>query len=137
VSTPATCHPERAHEARGLCEPCYRKARYAAQRAPGERGRRGALAERLVRYVVPEPMSGCWLWIGALVGKGYGVLARGGKRGGYLYAHRVSYEIARGAIAPGLEIDHLCRTKTCVNPAHLEAVTSAENARRAVLARTA
>ena len=49
------------------------------------------------------------------------------------YTHRISYRLWVGEILPGLSIDHLCRRRLCVNPAHLEAVTNAENhARRPI-----
>lgn len=64
----------------------------------------------------------CWLWIGQRK-KGYGYF-RGGR------AHRLSYVWARGPVPIGLEIDHLCRVRSCVNPSHLEAVTPKENNRR-------
>lgn len=75
----------------------------------------------------------CWLWTGGKKGKGYGVFSF--MRGfGSVMAHRVSYELAKGPIPAELEIDHLCMVKPCVNPDHLEAVTSEENGRRAALA---
>jgi len=71
----------------------------------------------------PEPMSGCWLWHGSADGRGYGIFR--GKR-----AHRVSYVIHVGEIAPGLQLHHLCQVTACVNPAHLEALTPQAHARR-------
>ena len=47
-----------------------------------------------------------------------------------VYAHRVAYEIIKGKIPDGLDLDHLCRNKVCVNPDHLEAVTRRENLMR-------
>lgn len=79
--------------------------------------------EAFEKRYIPEPMSGCWLWLGETAGKGYG---RFRKR----KAYRFSYEQAKGAIPDGLVIDHLCRNKLCVNPDHLEAVTSKENTLR-------
>jgi HNH endonuclease len=64
----------------------------------------------------------CWLWTGAKLPKGYGVIRRGQRGAGYIYAHRVSYELRNGSIPAGLSIDHLCRNTSCVNPDHLEAV---------------
>lgn len=70
---------------------------------------------------------GCWLWIGAIAGTGYGSFHVAGRN---RPAHRVSYEIHRGRIPAGLTLDHLCRVPSCVNPAHLQPVTMAENLRR-------
>lgn len=78
----------------------------------------------LEESIEPEPTSGCWLWTGALDGKGYGHLNRGGKS---LRAHRVMYEQRRGPIPDGQTIDHLCRIRSCVNPDHLEIVSMREN----------
>lgn len=69
----------------------------------------------------------CWIWQGACDRAGYGVIVR--DRQSYR-AHRVSYEIFIGPIPPGLVIDHLCRTRNCLNPEHLEPVTIGENVRR-------
>jgi len=79
-----------------------------------------------------DPETGCWLWTRTVVGqKGYGRFVWQGR--GTL-AHRVSYELHVGPVPDGLELDHLCREKSCVNPEHLEAVTHAENVRRGAVA---
>ncbi len=79
-----------------------------------------------------EKTERCWLWRGATNGQGYGVI---GVDGHQRYAHRLSYELFVGPIPDGLELDHLCRTPACVNPAHLEPVTHQENIRRGFEAR--
>ena len=71
----------------------------------------------------------CWLWAGALNNSGYGTIKIDGVTIG---AHRHAYELAGGVIPDGLDLDHLCSVRRCVNPDHLEPVTRSENIRRAV-----
>lgn len=82
---------------------------------------------RFMKYVSPEPMSGCWLWTGGLGNSGYG---QSSLRHKSISAHRLSYEIFVGKIPPGFHVDHLCRVRLCVNPKHLEAVSPRENVMR-------
>lgn len=81
---------------------------------------------------MPEPMSGCTLWLGSTTERGYGRFTVDSQRRG-LAAHRVAYELFVGPIPAGLELDHTCRTPQCVNPNHLEPVTHAVNCRRAAV----
>ncbi|MFN4250670.1 HNH endonuclease signature motif containing protein [Deinococcus sp.] len=69
----------------------------------------------------------CWLWLGRPSAKGYGRITDNNVTH---WAHRVSYLIAYGHLDDQMEIDHLCRNRLCVNPKHLEMVTSDENRRR-------
>lgn len=71
--------------------------------------------------------AGCWLWQGPLMPNGYGQINRTGK---LWLIHRLAYTLMVGEIPAGLQIDHLCRVRNCINPDHLEPVTQAENLRR-------
>lgn len=76
--------------------------------------------------VADPDAKGCWLWQGS-TSDGYGLFAVGGKTN---LAHRYSYAHLIGPIPEGLTLDHLCRVRACVNPAHLEPVTRGENVLR-------
>lgn len=81
--------------------------------------------EKVDRSAGPDA---CWPWTSATQPNGYGYFMCDGDR----YAHRLAYTLAVGPIPAGLQIDHLCRNRGCVNPAHLEPVTPRENVIRGV-----
>lgn len=83
----------------------------------------------LNRYVVQDRgyTTPCWVWHGALNRDGYG---RAPTHIRERSAHRAMYEAVVGPIPEGMELDHLCRVKSCVNPDHMEPVTPAVNVRR-------
>lgn len=78
--------------------------------------------ERLLQSVTKTDT--CWVWTGHLRGNGYGGFRVDGRDE---YVHRYAYRQMVGPIPLGFQIDHLCRNRLCVNPAHLEAVTQREN----------
>ncbi len=69
----------------------------------------------------------CWLWTAAVMNNGYGRFKQDGKTRA---AHRVAYEMLAGPLLMGQQLDHLCRVRACVNPAHLEPVTPKVNVLR-------
>lgn len=80
----------------------------------------------LEAQAIPEPNSGCLLWLGRLSDQGYSRTSAGNA------AHRLAYEKTIGPIPDGHESDHLCRVRCCIEPRHLEPVTHLENLRRGV-----
>jgi hypothetical protein len=82
---------------------------------------------------IEKQENGCWIWTGSKYKNGYSRFMYDGACG---YGHRFSYEHFNGKIPEGLQIDHLCRNKLCVNPDHLEAVTLQENLKRFNVTRT-
>lgn len=71
--------------------------------------------------------DGCWLWRASRTRHGYGRYGKGRRVDGWGVAHKCGWEFIHGPVPEGLELDHLCRVPSCVNPAHLEPVSHAEN----------
>ena len=86
------------------------------------------LARLLIKATPDE--NGCWVWQKKSRGRQGYALAHGPEYRMAL-AHRLAYEALVGPIPEGLQLDHLCFNPPCINPAHLEPVTRAENMRRA------
>jgi len=94
-------------------------------------GPQGTLEERFWRFVSFRSTDGCWIWNGATDPHGYGRIMDSENRR-TIQAHRLSYKLHISDIPVGLELDHLCRNPSCVNPLHLEAVSHKENCFRGV-----
>lgn len=87
-----------------------------------------------MKNIIKDEVRGCWLWTGATTTRkgdpdGYGVLRVENRN---MLVHRLLYEAFRGPIPDGLECDHLCRVRRCVNPAHIEPVTHRINSLRGI-----
>lgn len=82
------------------------------------------IKEKLEAYSIPEPNSGCCLWLASISERGYGRIYDDGKN---KRAHRVSYEEYIGPIPEGLLVLHRCDTPACINPGHLFLGTHQDN----------
>lgn len=87
---------------------------------------RSFILVRFEKYLVHEPMSGCWLWSRSVDDSGYGKVSMPG--GGWDRAHRLSFQVHIGPIPPNLFVLHKCDTPACANPDHLYAGTKSDNA---------
>lgn len=108
----------------GLCERHYRRKRLTGQTHVDR-------VDHFSRYEVTP--SGCWRWTGPLFDNGYGHISAA--TAGVTLAHRAFYMRAKGEVPEGLDLDHLCRNRACVNPDHLEPVSRSINIQRGVEAR--
>jgi hypothetical protein len=87
-------------------------------------------SRRFDKYVKRDPETGCLIWTASGTGRsGYGIFWHAGR---LVMAHRFAWERVNGPIPEGLEPDHLCRVRRCVNPSHLEVVTHRTNVLRGV-----
>lgn len=106
---------------------CGQACRY---RAKANREGRASVppAEERFWSRIDKAADGCWNWTGAMLASGYGSLRVDNHAH---VVHRFAWELLRGPIPDGLQVDHLCRNRRCCNPDHLEPVTQQENLRRA------
>lgn len=115
---------KRSHDPRptSVDRPCYRCGKRAG------RGQNGYCGPDCRFWAKVTRTDGCWHWNGAKNSpKGYGRFDANGVR---YVAHRYAYERTVGPIPDGLQLDHLCKNRMCVNPAHVEAITEREHGRR-------
>jgi HNH endonuclease len=81
--------------------------------------------QRILNHSIPEPNSGCWLWIGGMTNAGYGVC--GSEKKKTVSAHRLAYSVFKCEIPDGKIVAHSCDNRLCVNPEHLWLATHKQN----------
>lgn len=121
-ATPKQCSIEgcgKSYLARGVCDMHYRRLRRSGHVPP-----KPPLVRRFWSKVAAGDGRSCWTWTAALNDSGYGVFNLSGRM---VRAHRIAYEFSYGPIPDGMQVDHVCRNRQCVNPAHLRIATNKQN----------
>lgn len=113
--------------AKGYCAKHYHRLAKHGNVKGGKRQLKKTVREYLEFRSVVNEDTGCWNWTGSTNADGYATSRYTNYTG---LAHRISYIEYVGEIPQGLQIDHLCNVRNCINPEHLEAVTRDENTRR-------
>lgn len=114
---------------RGLCNACWKREKKNGT-LKNFAGRYGFVEDRWNHHLNKGDPDSCWNWAGPIFNNGYGmwIVGRSLQRG----AHIESYNRYVGQVEKGLELDHLCRNRACVNPKHLEPVTKVVNILRGI-----
>jgi hypothetical protein len=109
----------------GFCEKHYKRFKKYGDPNGGVKNH-APLEERFWRFV--QKSDGCWIWTGNKSGPGYGRIAIGPKKLGYVQAHRLSWEMHNNQqIQDGMVVMHKCDNPSCVNPSHLMVGSYKEN----------
>lgn len=114
---------DKPSRAKGLCGSHYKQQRKGQELRPLQPSSRGLTLEQRFWQKVRKTES-CWVWTAPTNGDGYGRIRAGGRD---RRAHRVSWEMTNGSIPEGMDLDHRCGNRACVNPDHLRVTTRSQN----------
>lgn len=114
---------EKPHYGKGLCKGHWNQQRKGQELRPLQPSSQGLTLEQRF-WAKVRRTDDCWLWAASTNNHGYGRISVDGR---YRLAHRVSWEFVNGPIPDGLDLDHRCGNRACVNPGHLRPTTRSQN----------